>query len=102
MSLPLPILNVRVLQSLKDSFHLLAGRFGVKPGPLMREWLTERLVQEYALATYRAVGLTELRRRLAQPSPVFTQSHDSTLDVEGAVQTDVHFVTPFRLAGGRA
>lgn len=92
MSLPDPILNFRAKQSIKDSLHLAAGRLGKDPGPLMREWVTERLVLESAMATYKSVGLIELQRRLAQPSPAFSYPDDSTEETDAAVQTEANIV----------
>lgn len=92
MSLPDPILNFRAKQSTKDALHLHAGRIGKDPGPLMREWVTERLVQETALEKYRAVGLTEVLRRLSQPSPAFAYPDDNTESGSGVGQTEANVV----------
>lgn len=94
MSLPDPILNFRVKQPIKDALHLYAGRTGKDPGPLMREWLIERLVQEAALELYRSVGLIELLRRLAQPSPAFAFPDDSADLAHGGGQTEASNVLP--------
>jgi hypothetical protein len=93
MSIPDPILNFRVPRPIKDMVHLLARRTGKKPGPLMREWMTERLVTESALSTYRAVGLLELQRRLARPSPSFSYQQDSTEMASEGVQTEENIVS---------
>lgn len=92
MGMPDPILNFRLKQPIKDAFHLLSSRMGKDMGPLGRTWLIERMVQESALEVYRSVGLIELLRRLAQPSPSFSME-DATSDSEdGEVQTAENFV----------
>ena len=92
MSLPDLLLNVRVKPPIKDSLQVHAGRIGKKLGPLMRDWVTERLVTELALRTFRTVGLIELQRRLAQPSPVFAYHHDNTEGPDGVEQTEANIV----------
>lgn len=92
MSLPDPILNFRVKPEIKDAFHLTAARLGQQPGTLGRQWIIERLAQETALASLRSFGLTEVLRRLAQPSPSFCLSDDTRQDHEEEVQTDANIV----------
>lgn len=101
MSLPDPILNFRVKQPIKDAFQLLAGRLGKEAGPMGREWLCERMVQEAALECYRSVGLTELLRRIAQPSPAFSLPGDDTSEAEETgVQTEANIVLPSKTSRG--
>ncbi len=92
MSLPDPILNFRVKQPIKDALHLFAGRIGKDLGPLLRQWVIERLAQELALDTYRSVGVIELQRRLAQPSPAFSYPDDSAETEDRPWQTEANIV----------
>jgi len=92
MSLPDPLLNFRVKPPIKDSLQVHAGRIGTKLGPLMRDWMTERLVMELALRTFRTVGLIELQRRLTQPTPVCTYRHDNADGREREEPTEANIV----------
>lgn len=86
-----PILNCRVPQPVKDALHLLATRKQGQPGPLMRQWVTERLLVEAALGCLKAWGFEETLRRLAQPSPVVSQ-HSTEVEPERGEQTSENLV----------
>ena len=92
MSLPDPTINFRAPQQVKDALHLLASRRGEQPGPLVRDFLIERLAVEAALDSLKVVGLAEYLRRLSQPSPLFTHKPTKT-ESEAEVQTKQDFVT---------
>lgn len=97
MSLPDPILNFRVKQPVKDAFQLVAGQLGEGPGPLGRRWLIERIATYSTLRCLRSVGLTEVLRRLSQPSLAFSMPDDTEIDAEAPVQTSANIV----LQGGK-
>lgn len=57
MSLPLPIVNCRLPQEVTDALDLRASRSGQTPGPLMREWIVERLAMDATMDCLKSFGL---------------------------------------------
>ena len=72
MSLPLPIVNCRVDQSVVDALDLLAHQEGMLRGPYIRRVLIDHAAHASAMQCLKSFGLIEVLRRLSQPSAVFS------------------------------
>lgn len=68
MGVPLPIVNCRVEQSVVDALDLLARQAGVLRGPYIRQVLIDHAAQASTSHCMKSFGLTEVLRRLSQPS----------------------------------
>lgn len=85
-----PLLNFRCPVEVKDLLTLHARREGAEVGPMLRQWMGERLVTERVLSLIKSVGLLEVMRRLSIPSPVMS---DDTAALGNAIgQTSENFV----------
>lgn len=77
-----PLLNFRCPVEVKDLLTLHARREGAEVGPMLRQWMGERLATERVLSLIKSVGLLEVMRRLSMPSPVMS---DDTAAIENAI-----------------
>lgn len=73
MGIENPLLNFRVPQEIKDVLTLHASHDGKEVGPMLRQWVSERMLIERALELMKSVGLIEVVRRLSVPSTVMAQ-----------------------------
>ena len=85
-----PLLNFRVPLEIKDALSLHAGREGREVGPMLRNWMSERLAVERVTELLRSVGLIEVLRRLSMPSVVM--SNDTAPRAECTGQTSGNIV----------
>lgn len=85
-----PLLNFRCPVEVKDQLTLHARRDGAEVGPMLRQWMGERLVTERALSLIKSVGLLEVMRRLSMPSPVMSDDTAPAAICTG--QTSENFV----------
>ena len=85
-----PLLNFRCPVEVKDLLTLHARREGAEVGPMLRQWMGERLATERAVSLIKSVGLLEVMRRLSMPSPVMT--NDTAALGESIEQTSENIV----------
>ena len=60
-----PLLNFRCPVEVKDLLTLHARREGAEVGPMLRQWMGERLATERVLSLIKSVGLLEVMRRMS-------------------------------------
>lgn len=85
-----PLLNFRCPVEVKDLLTLHARREGAEVGPMLRQWMGERLATERVVSLIKSVGLLEVMRRLSMPSPVM--SNDTAPSAICTGQTSENFV----------
>ena len=78
-----PLLNFRVPIEIKDALSLHAGREGQEVGPMLRNWMSERLAVERVTELLKSVGLIEVLRRLSMPSSIMANSSSTRAECTG-------------------
>lgn len=93
MGVPLPIVNCRVEQSVVDALDLLARQSGVLRGPYIRQVLIDHAAHASTSQCLKSFGLTEVLRRLSQPSPVLSCAKSSAGLVDAVGQQNENIGT---------